>query len=453
MQFDLAASKVNAPFHYRAVAVQAGITHYGEDRTLGFAVPLNHPPMAGNDTVYVKRGEAVTFHVLGNDTDPDGDLLGIEPGTSPAFGTLSFDGIGLTYTAGPRFRENDSFTYLLSDGNGGTATATVTLRNRFLDSRGAFAAVLFNEAAPVGMLRVKVTSTGTFTGSLQLGTVQRAIRGSFDFDGKFTQTVTVDGLPYQISMSLNAANGELRGEMERNGQKFLFIGETALAGKALENAPAGLHTLLLPAPPSDAPPGTGWATVTLAKNGLLRLAGQLGNGTPFTASAALRKDASFWLDAKGVLTGNLRFRPLPGSDFDGTLTWKFAPPAGVAPIEAIGARYTVLPTVFTFNAAGSPVADLRSTRTARLDEPIGFSARKPFLLNNPAAIGFSIQPRTGVFSGKFSKMPDGRKRSLGGVIFQKSNSGHGVYTESVREGRGGWRIDGASIEAVTLIPR
>ena len=65
-------------------------------------------------------GSQTTVAVTDNDTDPDvGDSLVATVDTQPAHGTASCTGTDCTYTRSPGFIGNDSFTYRVSDGNGG----------------------------------------------------------------------------------------------------------------------------------------------------------------------------------------------------------------------------------------------------------------------------------------------------------------------------------------------
>jgi hypothetical protein len=86
----------------------------------------NLPPVAVDDAATTTIGVAVAIPVLANDSDPDGDPLSIATTTPPAFGTIAVSGGSIVYTptvAG--VTGVDTFTYTISDGRGGSATATV----------------------------------------------------------------------------------------------------------------------------------------------------------------------------------------------------------------------------------------------------------------------------------------------------------------------------------------
>jgi hypothetical protein len=71
----------------------------------------------------------VTINVLPNDTDPDGDRLSVSAFTQGQSGAVSKNTDGtLTYTPPAGFTGNDSFGYTISDGRGGSATATVSVQ-------------------------------------------------------------------------------------------------------------------------------------------------------------------------------------------------------------------------------------------------------------------------------------------------------------------------------------
>ena len=87
---------------------------------------VNDVPIAVNDAASVNINASITLDVLANDNDTaDGDTLNITA-VSTANGSITNNGTSLSYTA-PATAGTDTFTYDVSDGNGGIATATVTV--------------------------------------------------------------------------------------------------------------------------------------------------------------------------------------------------------------------------------------------------------------------------------------------------------------------------------------
>ncbi|MCK5827539.1 tandem-95 repeat protein, partial [Candidatus Bipolaricaulota bacterium] len=86
---------------------------------------VNEAPIAQDDSAITDEGIAVTILSLLNDSDPDGDPLVIESVMSPDNGDVSIVGSELIYTPDPQFYGVDTLTYTVSDGRGGTSTATV----------------------------------------------------------------------------------------------------------------------------------------------------------------------------------------------------------------------------------------------------------------------------------------------------------------------------------------
>ncbi|RPJ39050.1 MAG: tandem-95 repeat protein, partial [Planctomycetaceae bacterium] len=91
----------------------------------------NDPPVAANDAATVEEDSgANTIDVLANDNlispDPPESLTIITVGLASQGSVTNFDTY-LTYTPVPDYAGSDSFTYTISDGNGGEGTATVNV--------------------------------------------------------------------------------------------------------------------------------------------------------------------------------------------------------------------------------------------------------------------------------------------------------------------------------------
>ena len=94
-------------------------------------VAVNGRPIAADDSVNVHKQKTVSFNVLSNDSDPDGNSLTVSSYTQPAHGSVTCEGNGTcTYTPEDRtkFKGTVTFTYEACDAGGACDSATVTIR-------------------------------------------------------------------------------------------------------------------------------------------------------------------------------------------------------------------------------------------------------------------------------------------------------------------------------------
>ena len=113
-----------AGFDYRVTDGGSGT----DTATVLVNVVVNDPPIANDDSATTVLGTAVTVPVLLNDIDPNGDPLVITAAGGATNGTLAVNAnSGVTYSPDAGYSGPDSFTYTISDGNGGVATATVNV--------------------------------------------------------------------------------------------------------------------------------------------------------------------------------------------------------------------------------------------------------------------------------------------------------------------------------------
>jgi hypothetical protein len=91
---------------------------------------VNRPPTAVDDTALGLEATPLAIPsatLVANDSDPDGNALSVSAvaATADTNGTVSLDAGTVRYTPAAGFLGAASFAYTVSDGNGGTATATV----------------------------------------------------------------------------------------------------------------------------------------------------------------------------------------------------------------------------------------------------------------------------------------------------------------------------------------
>ncbi|WP_291298334.1 Ig-like domain-containing protein [Elioraea sp.] len=182
----------------------------GGSDTATVAVALrNDVPVANDDAFNTRAQTAIDIPlaaVLGNDTDGDGDTLGVSAFGGATNGTVSFNGTRFIYTPDDDFVGQDSFTYTVADGFGGTDSATVTV-NVVNAAPDAVNDVIVYHAASVQVTAASLLANDTDVDGDTLGisAFGGATNGTVSFDGtSFTYTPNagffgLDSFTYTVS--------------------------------------------------------------------------------------------------------------------------------------------------------------------------------------------------------------------------------------------------------------
>lgn len=174
---------------------------------------VNAPPVGVDDDYFIQEDATLTTvagvnGVLFNDTDLNGDVLSatLAPGGDPANGTLVLNSDGsFEYTPDGGFSGTDTFTYIVSDGNGGSSTATAsivvngvpeTTDDTFAVTAGDALIIDFldNDSDPEGE-----PLTATILTPPTLGTVVQLLDGSYEYTPADGVTSGTDSFTYQAS--------------------------------------------------------------------------------------------------------------------------------------------------------------------------------------------------------------------------------------------------------------
>jgi len=93
------------------------------------AATINGAPIAVNDGTFIlNQANPLTIDVLVNDSDPEGDPLTIISVTMPSNGSASIVNGQILYTPNQAVTGTVVFFYTISDSNGGTSTASITVQ-------------------------------------------------------------------------------------------------------------------------------------------------------------------------------------------------------------------------------------------------------------------------------------------------------------------------------------
>ena len=191
-RFTYTVTDETSPWHVHSLASQLR----GGHRTTATvtisvtpAIPINHAPVAVDDSASTSEDEPVQIHALTNDTDSDGDELSISAVTTPAHGSVKLDGGTLTYTPIFGYHGSDAFTYTVFDGQfSDTAVVSVTVTPVNEAPMAADDSVTTAEDA-TAVIDVLFNDTDPDSDTLTITEVSQPTHGSVGVDdGKITYT-------------------------------------------------------------------------------------------------------------------------------------------------------------------------------------------------------------------------------------------------------------------------
>ncbi len=316
-----------------------------------------------------------------------------------------------------------------------------------------------------GAIQVKISPTGSFTGTLRIAGVSLPFIGVLDtegiarFDSALETTVLLARAPqagyvlaFTADLGAKRITGALRRQTRLGSEPLSIIEANRHVGAATETfytwaMPAQLQTSGLTA--IQYPQGDGVGSMKLSKLGAATLAGVLADGTNFTSSAAMGADMSLPMFVSlergaGSLNGWLAVdHTRPDSDIScSALNWfkpviavathyPFGWPEGVT-LPLIGARFSVpvsesvLPDLSAVLGANALLRFTQGALTRALQKELIISA-KNLVTKEPASnpsYTMKLTTTTGQFTGSFTHR-DGAVANYTGVILQKGTNRRG----------------------------
>lgn len=194
---------------------------------------VNDDPDAVDDVATVAEDSgANTINVQGNDSDVEGDTRTIVSVTQGTNGSVAItnSGANLSYMPAANFFGSDSFTYTVSDGNGGSDTATVDVTVTNVND----APVL---TSSVAMSLISATNSNLFNVGLEASatdhegetvTIQVAVFGDED-----DQTATLPGVVHSpekkhragdLASTWRADRGKRRSSLSNHRYSYRYFG-------------------------------------------------------------------------------------------------------------------------------------------------------------------------------------------------------------------------------------
>ncbi|WDQ16180.1 Ig-like domain-containing protein [Rhodopirellula sp. P2] len=255
---------------------------------------------ATSDDFPVNEGATVTLDVLANDFDGPGEsgVLTITSVTQPAFGTATIteNGTRISYTStGSVSDGDDSFSYTISDGQGGTSTAVVNIDIQ-------------------DVLDAPVAGNGLETVDEDSGTLTIDLSSFVTLEGSDTVTFSKVSGTDAIGTSAVAANGTLTFTpvLNANGTATIVYRATSTQGSQLSDE--GTITINV-TPVNDAPTATD-RTVTVLEDNSIDI-DLNGNVADVDSTGLVITVASNPGNGSATALGNGQIRYTPNADFNG----------------------------------------------------------------------------------------------------------------------------------------
>ena len=457
----------------------------GPQRFAGWATQLSAGPAD-------EAGQALDFRVT-----VDRPELFAAPPALAADGTLTF--------APARSASGAAIVTVQLHDDGGTAaggadtSAAKTFRiavTTYAEEFGAYNGLVVAppgvapSAARSGVIRLRVSRGGAFTGRLILDDAAFPFRGHLDAAGvphfgraarnsfEFRRRTLALNFQLDVANGSNTLTGTIHDGLAAyaafSTERALFTPRANPEPPFVNIPPAlpGRYTLLIAAPtasgdsstPGALPQGDGSAALVVGKRGDVRVFGMLADGTPIAYSNTLSRSLSlpfYHSSAPGsALLGAVIFRETASvSDLDGPdLLWFRAAregrlaragwPAGLR-VDVVGSRYVRPARTAPFIAAiGAGDRDGNAAlhfTEGGLEAP-GFSQAlnvesdrgvQP-VAPNRAAVQLRIHPATGLFNGRFLHPATQTQVRLHGAVLQKQSIGSGAFW--TRETSGALRL-------------
>jgi len=340
---------------------------------------------------------------------------------------------------------NPKLTFLMS--------TNVTLQATFIASPYIPAAGNYNglfyqddevRLAQSGAFNVKVTTKGTYSGKLQIGTRKYPLTGKLSLQGLATNVIVRKGsTPLTVSLKIGAGSqsDQMLGYVTNAAWVATLLGDRAIFNTKTNPSPfAGRYTLAVPGQTDDStlPVGNGFGTLRVDKAGNLRFGGSLADGTKVSQGVPLSKHGLWPLYAalysgSGSLLSWFAFTNQAESDLAGTLSWiksansraKYYGNGFTNQCAGLGSLYVCPVGSNILDGASAQVQFVGGNLTPGFTNLVSLAANSKVLNSSSNHLGLSFSLSGGSFQGSATDPNSGKSYSFSGVVLQKLNAGYG----------------------------
>lgn len=333
--------------------------------------------------------------------------------------------------------------------------------NLFLAAEGAYAGLFAPTNTPrtqanSGAFNFTLTTTGSFTGKLEVGGQSAALSGKFNADGTATVTSSPHSLgPVTTSMQLDPPDQAVIGTVSNNNFVADLTGYQNVFGtRNKATAYEGQYTLVIPGTtnPAAGPSGNGYGSVTVKPTGAVTFSGSLADGTTVSQSGIV-SSGGFWplyislyngsgsvwawnLFTNGTLSTNLAVSWINGGNSVKTAALRSGFTNEAATL--IGSAYNPAAVPLTgFTSADVILAGGGLLRT--ITNGITISSHDIIALTNALLesnkLRLTITKATGIISGTLANPTNQHLTiKINGIILQDNTNAAGYFLENGQSG-------------------
>ena len=401
-------------------------------------------------------------------------IAGVNGSITPDSPQTVSSGSSITFTAAPD-ADCTVWKWLFnnapvpSSGTGGTtctftpsSSGTLDVIFQLTTLAGTYDGLLLDGS---GYVTITILSNNTFTGKVTISGSSHSFQGAFNIDGYGVATYPPS---FPATLQLAAGQGGAASTYSITGTVDGAAFTAWHAANPDQNVlEAGKYTILLSATANggSTPHGSGFATLTVSKNGGIIMAGKLPDGTAFSASALLlggSNENQFMIDTplsypsvskkgdKGSLAGTLTFMKQTGtSGLNGTLTWN-KPPQSKGPwAAAIDTTLNVIGSFYQPPANGQRVLEFSNVEgngefiaqdggsVWSGTDIVTLSAANTIapLPGGTDKLSLRMNTSNGTVTGSFVPPGGTAPVSVNGVIFQIQNIASGFFLSGTESGK------------------
>lgn len=329
--------------------------------------------------------------------------------------------------------------------------------NPFWALRGSYqAAMEGSDAASSAQIQFTLTAGRSFTGRLIHKNAVYAFNGVMTKDGFGSvslRAATGERITLTLTADIEALTPVISAQVIDSDSEYQIATERRMpTGPGLQ--PGGYNLAIHP---DESAPGTpsgfGYTRIVVDETGTVKVAGKLGDGTPFSAKTIVTTSGRVPVFARifggtGAVVGSAQFADTATSDMEGTVSW-FKPERPEAPIypQAFATRNAVSGSRYTRPLAATPAVDFQTANNiatlmladgnlgTEITQALRVQTDNTITLETPAqpAVTVSLNPVNGRFSGSFLHPIEGLK-VFSGLMDQKKRAGRGFFLGSTESG-------------------